>query len=279
MTKGEHAKKAILVCEVRQGKLLDSTYELLAFADRLGVEKAMLLIGSEAQLPNFDGKVYLADSGKVGEYNPDLHKQVVLDLAKKEQPDYIVFLHSSFGWDLAPRVAAALKIAQISEIVGIEEGMFEVPAFNAKMRRLLSPKTAHAVLTIQAGAFSYQGQAASAAQLETINLSLLPSTIEFLGYEAAEKKDVELDKAEVIVSAGRGIGKKEESGENRSPGKSAWRRTGSHPASGGCWLGGTRPPGRQQRPDRRPKTVYCMRHLRGDPTYCRDEEIRLHRGH
>jgi electron transfer flavoprotein alpha subunit len=206
---GEHARKAILVCEYRQGKLLESTYELLAFADRLGVEKVMLLIGSEAQVPNFDGKVYLADSGKVGEFNPDVHKQVVLELAKKEQPDFIVFLHSSFGWDLAPRVAAALKVAQISEIVGIDEGRFEVPAFNGKMRRLLSPKTAQAVLTIQAGSFSYQGKAASAAQPETMNLSLLPSTIEFLGFEAAEKKDVELDKAEVIVSAGRGIGKKE----------------------------------------------------------------------
>ena len=209
ITMGEHARKAILVCEYRQGKLLESTYELLAFADRLGVEKVMLLIGSEAQVPNFDGKVYLADSGKVGEFNPDVHKQVVLELAKKEQPDFIVFLHSSFGWDLAPRVAAALKIAQISEIVGIDEGRFEVPAFNGKMRRLLSPKTAQAVLTIQAGSFSYQGKAASAAQLETMNLSFLPSTIEFLGFEAAEKKDVELDKAEVIVSAGRGIGKKE----------------------------------------------------------------------
>ena len=34
-------------------------------------------------------------------------------------------------------------------------------------------------------------------------------TLEFLGYEPAEKKDVDLAKAEVIVSAGRGIGKKD----------------------------------------------------------------------
>jgi electron transfer flavoprotein alpha subunit len=33
--------------------------------------------------------------------------------------------------------------------------------------------------------------------------------VEFLGYEAAEKKDVDLAKAGVIVSAGRGVGKKE----------------------------------------------------------------------
>ena len=33
--------------------------------------------------------------------------------------------------------------------------------------------------------------------------------LEFLGYEPAEKKDIDLAKAEVIVSAGRGIGKKD----------------------------------------------------------------------
>ncbi len=128
--------KALLICEYQQGKLLDSTYELLAFADRLGAEKVMLLIGSEAQALNFGGKVYLADAGKCGEYNPDLHKQIVLEVVQKEHPDYIVFVHSAFGWDLAPRVAAALKAAQVSEIVGVVDGRFEVPACNAKMRRL-----------------------------------------------------------------------------------------------------------------------------------------------
>lgn len=206
---GVPTMKALLVCEYQHGKLLESTYELLAFADRLGADKVMLLIGSEAEAPNFGGKVYLADADKYGEYNPDLHKRLVLDTAQKEHPDYIVFVHSSFGWDLAPRVAAALKAAQVSEIVGVVDGKFEVPSCNAKMRRLLAPKTAQAVLTIQAGAFSYQGEARGTPQLEHIDLAGSTPRIEFIGYEAAEKKAVDLAKAEVIVSAGRGIGKKE----------------------------------------------------------------------
>jgi electron transfer flavoprotein alpha subunit len=111
--------KALLVCEYQQAKLLESTYELLAFAEQLGAEKTMLLIGTEAQAPKFNGKVYLADAGKYGEYNPDMHKRLVLDVAQKEGCDYIVFLHSCFGWDLAPRVAVALQSAQISEIVAV----------------------------------------------------------------------------------------------------------------------------------------------------------------
>jgi len=206
---GDLTMKALLVCECQQGKLLESTYELLAFADRLSAGKVMLLIGSDAQAPNFSGKVYLAEPGTYGEYNPDLHKRLVLDTVQKEHPDYIVFVHSSFGWDLAPRVAAALKASQVSEIVAVVDGKFEVPACNAKMRRLLVPKTAQAVLTIQAGAFSHQGQARGTPQLERVDLPTSTPRMEFLGYEAAELKAVDLAKAEVIVSAGRGIGKKE----------------------------------------------------------------------
>ena len=201
--------KALLVCEYQHGRLLESTYELLTFADLLGADKVLLLIGSETEVPNFGGKVYLAEAVKYGEYNPDQHKRLVLDTALKEHPDYIVFIHSSFGWDLAPRVAAALKASQVSEIVGVVDGKFEVPACNAKMRRLLVPKTAQAVLTIQAGAFSHQGQARGTPQLERVDLPTSTPRMEFLGYEAAELKAVDLAKAEVIVSAGRGIGKKE----------------------------------------------------------------------
>ncbi|HEX7621162.1 MAG TPA: electron transfer flavoprotein subunit alpha/FixB family protein, partial [Anaerolineales bacterium] len=209
---GDHPLKALLVCEYQRGKLLASTYELLAFADRLGVDKVMLLIGSEAEAPNFGGKLYLADAGVYGEYNPDVHKQLVLETVQKEHPDYIVFVHSSYGWDLAPRVAAALKVTQISEIVGVMDGMqgkFEVSSCNSKMRRLLTPKTAQAVLTIQAGAFTPQDQDRVSPQFERIALDGVTPRVEFIGYEAAEKKDVDLAKAEVIISAGRGIGKKE----------------------------------------------------------------------
>ena len=144
--------KTLLIGEYREGKLLDSTYELLGFASQMGAETAMLLVGSETQLPAYGGTLYLADATACGEYNPDLHKKLILDAVQKENPDYIVFLHSSYGWDLAPRVAAALRVAQVSEVIGIVPGGFEVGCCNAKMRRTVKPNTAPAVLTIQAGA-------------------------------------------------------------------------------------------------------------------------------
>ena len=199
--------KTLLIGEYREGKLLDSTYELLGFASQMGAETAMLLVGSETQLPAYGGTLYLADATTCGEYNPDLHKKLILDAVQKENPDYIVFLHSSYGWDLAPRVAAALKAAQVSEVTGIVPGGFEVGCCNAKMRRTVRPNTAPAVLTIQAGAFPAE-QPGGAPQLQKL-ASEGKGALEFIGYEPAEKKEVDLGKAEIIVSAGRGIGKKD----------------------------------------------------------------------
>jgi electron transfer flavoprotein alpha subunit len=201
--------KTLLICEYREGKLLDSSYELLAFADKLGADTALLMIGSDSEAPRVNNTVYVADAIKYGEYNPDLHKQIVLAAVERENPDYIVFIHSSYGWDLAPRVAVALKAGQISEIVGIVDGRFEVGICNSKLRRTVISKTKKAVLTIQSGAFSPDREFNGTPKLVGIDLPEVAPSMEFVGYEATGKSDVDLTKAEVIVSAGRGVGKKE----------------------------------------------------------------------
>lgn len=199
--------KTLLIGEFREGRLLESTYELLGFSGQLGAETVMLLVGSDDQLPLYGGTLYLADAAACGEYNPDLHKMLILEAVQKENPDYIVFVHSSYGWDLAPRVATALEIAQLSEVIALADGGFEVGCCNAKMRRSVKPATAKAVLTIQAGAFPalQLGGSPSIQRLAAVG----GGPLEFVGYEAAEKKDVDLAKAEVVVSAGRGVGKKD----------------------------------------------------------------------
>jgi len=199
--------KALLIGEYREGKLQDSTYELFGFATQAGVDSVMLLVGSETQLPAYAGKLYLADANVCGEYSPELHKQLILEAVKLENPDYIILMHSSYGWDLAPRVAAALKSAQLSEVIGIIADGFEVGCCNAKMRRTVKAASTKTVSTLQGGAFTAVITGGS-RQIEKISAAV-SSRIEFIGYEPAEAKDVDLTKAEVIVSAGRGVGKKD----------------------------------------------------------------------
>jgi electron transfer flavoprotein alpha subunit len=200
--------KTLLVAEYRDGALLNSTYELVAFAEQLGAESAMFLVGAEGTMPAYNGTLYLADAGKYGEFNPAVHKQLLLDVIAKEQPDTVVFAHSSYGWDLAPRISLALKAAHVSEVVDIVDGVPVAPVCNAKLRRDVKAKTGQMVVSLQGGAFGLDDDPSGTPTVVAIDTDTA-AQVEFCGYEEAEAGGVDLSKAEVIVSAGRGIGKPE----------------------------------------------------------------------
>src|SRR5574341_697150 len=177
--------KNLLVCEVREGKLRESWGELVAFAEAIGGEHELLLVGEEPQAPAAAGKLWLAPPSPRGEYDPAWQKAAVLEAATRAQADRVVFVHSSWGWDIAPRVAAALGAAQVSDVVGIAESGLE------------------------AGAFPSRGDRSGSPTIERLALEVAPGPVSFTGYEAAAPRGVDLARAQVIVSAGRGVGKKE----------------------------------------------------------------------
>ena len=200
--------KTLLVAEFREGKLREKYSQLIAFAKGLQTETSMFLVGSPTDLPQFNGTLYLADVGKYGEYNPTVHKQLLLDVIAKERPETIVFHHSSYGWDLAPRIAVALKAAQISEVVAIEDGVPVIPVCNAKLRRKINSKTAQTILTLQAGAFGMEEDPTGTPTVIPVDTDFT-GKVQCSGYEAAKLEGVDLTKSEIIVSAGRGVGKPE----------------------------------------------------------------------
>lgn len=201
--------KTLLVAEYRQGKVQESYTELIAFAAELGADSAMFIVGDSAeQLPRYQGTLHVADVADFGEYNPDVHKYLLLDVIAQEQPDMVVFCHSSYGWDLAPRVAVSLKAPQISEVIGVKDGAMVVPACNAKLRRTMVGTGDVTVVTLQAGAFS-MGEPENGIPNVSPVIGEYQGVVNLLGYEEAEVGGVDLTKSEVIVSAGRGVGKPE----------------------------------------------------------------------
>ena len=201
--------KTLLVGEVRDGKLRESVGELFAFAEALGGERELLLIGEAAQAPAFEGRLWVAPPSPRGEYDPAWQKAAVVEAVRRSGAGRVAFVHSSWGWDVAPRVAAALGAAQVSDVVALAEGGFEVGCCNGKMRRVVSPRTPVAVVTIQPGAFPARGERTGTPAIEPIAAAAEPGGVAFLGYEAAAPRGVDLARAPVIVSAGRGVGKKE----------------------------------------------------------------------
>jgi electron transfer flavoprotein alpha subunit len=168
----------------------------------------MFLVGSESDLPHFDGRLYLAEESEVSEYNPEEHLRLLLEVIDKEKPQLIVLSHSSYGWDLAPRIALALQAGQISEVVDYQDGAMVVPACNSKLQRVVQAQGEVTVVTLQSGAFGLDDEPTGTPGVEKLSVQA-ESKLEFVGYEEAEEGGVDLTKAEIIVSAGRGIGKPE----------------------------------------------------------------------
>ncbi len=197
--------KVLLVAEFRNGTLPGSNSELIGFARKIGAESSMFLVGAADKLPPYEGTLYLADAAVHGEFNPDTHKQLLLSVIDREKPDMVVFSHSSYGWDLAPRIAFALRAAQVSEVVDVVDGLMVVPVCNSKLRRQVQSKTEMTIVTLQAGAFGTAEEPTGSPSVETVT-SEAGSRFSFGGYEEAEQGGVDLSKSEVIVSGGRGIG-------------------------------------------------------------------------
>ncbi|AHF97287.1 electron transfer flavoprotein subunit alpha [Desulfurella acetivorans A63] len=227
--------KALLIGEYKNGHIDESFYELVGFANKIGADSFGFAVAPLDVNIEYAGKVYIADISKAKEYNPKVHKNLILKLIEQENPDIVVFSHSSYGWDLAPRLAAALKVAQISEIIDVDNDEYIVPFCNAKLRRKVKPNTQKAVLTLQAGAFS--PVKSNAAQIEPLDYIEQDDNLEFQGFEITEKTGVDLTKAEVIVSAGRGVGKKENIEIVRSLAKALKGELGaSRPVVDAGWL-------------------------------------------
>jgi len=200
--------KLLLVAEQREGQLLGCNEELIGFAHSIGAEFAMFLVGDKENVPAFEGKLYLADMNSHGDFNPEGHKKLLMEAVNIEKPDMLVLSHSSYGWDMAPRMAYALGAAQISEVVDVADNGFIVPACNSKLRRLVKSNSEKTVITLQSGAFSQPEESSAAPEIIEIAQETSPTLI-FKGYEQAEQGGVDLSKSEIIVSAGRGIGKPE----------------------------------------------------------------------
>ncbi|HCW92698.1 MAG TPA: electron transfer flavoprotein subunit alpha/FixB family protein, partial [Flexistipes sinusarabici] len=82
------------------------------------------------------------------------------------------------------------------------------PACNGKLWRKVSTG-GKGIITIQGGAFNPENDYKGTPEVINLEVPSLESKIQFEGYEKAETAGVDLTKAEIIVSAGRGVGKKE----------------------------------------------------------------------
>lgn len=125
--------------------------------------------------------------------------------------DAILAPATTSGKNVMPRVAAALDVAQISEIVAvIDANTFQRPIYAGNAIATVQTSDAKKVITVRATGFDKAASEGGSATVEAVTAISKAGISEFVGAELSSSDRPELTSAKIIISGGRGMG----SGEN-----------------------------------------------------------------
>jgi len=130
---------------------------------------------------------------------------------------HLLFPATAAGKNVAPRVAAKLDVAQISDITKvISADTFERPIYAGNAIATVQSSDATKVVTVRTTGFDAAGQGGSAA-VETVAAASGKGQSSYVGSEIAKSDRPELTAAKIIVSGGRALGSAEKFNEVMTP--------------------------------------------------------------
>ena len=132
---------------------------------------------------------------------------------------HLLFPATASGKNIAPRVAAQLDVAQISDVTKVDSpDTFERPIYAGNAIATVQSLDAIKVVTVRTTGFDAAAltEQASAA-IETIAVGAASAQTTFIGSEIAKNDRPELTAAKIIVSGGRALGSSEKFMEVMTP--------------------------------------------------------------
>ena len=154
------------------------------------------------------GKVLLAQSDMLGKQIAEAVTETVIGLSGGY--DAILIPATSSGKNYAPRIAAKLDVAPISEIIEVIDGStFVRPIYAGNALETVQSADAKKVITVRATAFKAAGEGGSAA-IETVTGAGAQAHTRFVSDEIVKSDRPELSAAKIVVSGGRAMGSAEE---------------------------------------------------------------------
>ena len=168
-----------------------------------------------AQVPGV-GKVLHADAEALAHGLAENLAAQVLALAGDYS--HILFPATAAGRNVAPRVAARLDVAQISDITAvIDAHTFERPIYAGNAIATVRSGDARHVITVRTTAFDAAPAQGGAAAIERVTAVADAGKSRFVGREVAKSDRPELTAARIIVSGGRALGSAEKFNEVITP--------------------------------------------------------------
>ena len=131
---------------------------------------------------------------------------------------HILFPATASGKNVAPRVAAKLDVAQVTDITKvIAADTFERPIYAGNAIATVQSADSVKILTVRTTAFDAAATSGGAASVETAAAVADSGKSSFVGREIAKNDRPELTAAKVVVSGGRALGSAEKFQEIMSP--------------------------------------------------------------
>ena len=131
---------------------------------------------------------------------------------------HIVFPATASGKNIAPRVAAKLDVAQISDITKVVSAdTFERPIYAGNAIATVQSGDAVKVITVRTTGFDAAAATGGSAAVETTAGAADAGKSSYVGSEIAKSDRPELTAAKIIVSGGRALGSKEKFDEVITP--------------------------------------------------------------
>lgn len=131
---------------------------------------------------------------------------------------HILFAATAAGKNAAPRVAALLNVAQISDVTKVVSAdTFERPIYAGNAIATVQSADSVKVLTVRATNFDAAPATGANAAIESVAAVASSGQSRFVGSEIAKNDRPELTAAKIIVSGGRALGSAEKFNEVLTP--------------------------------------------------------------
>jgi electron transfer flavoprotein alpha subunit len=201
----------LVVAEHDNAALKAATLNTVAAAQEIGGDIHVLVAGQNAQsaadaAAHIAGvsKVLHAEAPRFGAPTAEAIAGLVVPLASAYS--HILLPATGFGKNVAPRIAALLDVAQISDIITVESpDTFIRPIYAGNAFATVQSKDAQKVITVRTTGFDPAAASGGTATVEKIDVAAAADRTQVLGQELTKSERPELTSARVVISGGRGL--------------------------------------------------------------------------
>jgi electron transfer flavoprotein alpha subunit len=213
----------LVVSEHEHGSLKGATLNTVTAAVQIGGDVHLLVAGQDcsaaaqaaAQIAGV-AKVLHAEGASLAEQLAENVAAQILAIAGSYS--HILFAATAHGKNVAPRVAAKLDVAQISEISKVvSSDTYERPIYAGNAVATVQSSDKVQVITVRTTGFDAAAATGGSAAIESITAVADSGQSSFIGREVTKNDRPELTAAKIIVSGGRAMGSSDKFNEVLMP--------------------------------------------------------------